>query len=128
MSALAVVATVLAAAGSALVLLAAVGLVRMPDLFTRMQAASKASTLGAAAILAAVAVRFGDLGIGVRAGLTCLFLFLTAPVAAHVIARAGYRSKVPMSEDAVVNDLEGRFDASTGSLEGLQAQSRPPEP
>jgi multicomponent Na+:H+ antiporter subunit G len=114
-----VLAIVLAATGAALVLLAAVGLVRMPDLFTRMQAASKASTLGAASILAAVAVRFGDLGIGVRAGLTCLFLFLTAPVAAHVIARAGYRSKVPMSPDSSVNDLEGRFDGSTGALRGL---------
>ena len=112
MSVASVLAIVLAATGSALVLLAAVGLVRMPDLFTRMQAASKASTLGAASILAAVAVRFGDLGIGVQDQTTEL-------------TGAGYRSKVPMSPDSPVNDLEGRFDGSTGALRGLDGSDEP---
>jgi multisubunit Na+/H+ antiporter MnhG subunit len=53
--------------GASFLLLAGVGRVRMPDLFSRMQCATKASTLGVAGILLAVAVHFNDLGITMRA-------------------------------------------------------------
>jgi CPA2 family monovalent cation:H+ antiporter-2 len=76
--------------GAAFGLLAGAGVVRMPDLFMRMQAATKASTLGIGCIVLAVAVHFGELGIATRAVATVMFVFLTAPVAAHMIARASY--------------------------------------
>ena len=75
--------------GAAFALLAGAGVVRMPDLFTRMQAATKASTLGIGCIVLAVAVHFGEFGVTTRALATMIFVFLTAPVAAHMIARAG---------------------------------------
>ncbi len=91
--------------GAGLVLLAAVGVVRMPDLYSRMQAASKAATLGVALLVIGAALHFGDPAASWRAALTALFLFVTAPVAAHVIARAGYRSGVPLGREAVVDEL-----------------------
>jgi len=101
----AVLALVLATLGALLMVVAGLGLVRMPDLPTRMHASSKAGTLGAALVLAAVAVRLGEGGVAVRAVLVVLFLFLTAPVASHLIARAAYRAGVPLSDETVVDEL-----------------------
>ncbi|WP_136717888.1 monovalent cation/H(+) antiporter subunit G [Halorientalis salina] len=69
-------------------LVAAVGLLRLPDLYTRTHAASKTDTLGAGLTLAAVAVVY-DAGLPtVKAGLLLVFLLITNPTAAHAIARA----------------------------------------
>jgi multicomponent Na+:H+ antiporter subunit G len=100
----AVVAAV-AAFGIALMVVAGIGLLRMPDLLTRMHASSKAGTLGAALVLLAVAVHFADAAITVRALVVCVFLLLTAPIASHVIARAAYRAGVPLSPETVVDEL-----------------------
>jgi multicomponent Na+:H+ antiporter subunit G len=115
-------AAVLMSIGSLFMLLAAVGVLRLPDLFTRMQASTKSSTLGAACLLLAVAVHFGRLGITTQAILVVAFFFLTTPVAAHMIARAAYVSGVPLWEKTVMNDLQGRYDAQTHIL------TSPPSP
>ena len=83
--------------GSALVLLAAVGIFRMPDLIIRLHSTSKAATLGAALMLCAVAVHFGDIAVITRVTAVIVFLFITAPVAAHMLARASYFLGVPLS-------------------------------
>jgi multicomponent Na+:H+ antiporter subunit G len=101
----AIVVTLLVVLGVGLMLVAGLGIVRMPDLPTRMHASSKAGTLGAALILVAVGVDFADLAVAVRAVLIVGFLFLTAPVASHVIARAAYRTGVPLSDETVVDEL-----------------------
>jgi len=95
---------VLAAIGVFLQIVAAVGVVRMPDLLTRMHASSKAATLGAALIILAAGLHFGGTGPVVRAVLIILFLFITAPVAAHMIGRAGYRSGVKMADETVIDE------------------------
>jgi multicomponent Na+:H+ antiporter subunit G len=102
----AVVATV-AALGIALMVVAGIGLLRMPDLLTRMHASSKAGTLGAALVLLAVAFHFADAAVTVRTLVVCVFLLLTAPIASHVIARAAYRAGVPLSPETVVDELAG---------------------
>lgn len=76
--------------GLAFCLLAGVGILRMPDIYTRMQASTKAGTLGIACIIVAVAVHFGDAITALQAGLVIAFLFLTAPIASHLIARSVY--------------------------------------
>ena len=91
--------------GIALMVVAGIGLLRMPDLLTRMHASSKAGTLGAALVLMSVALAFSDAAVTVRALLVCVFLLLTAPIASHVIARAAYRAGVPLSPETVVDDL-----------------------
>lgn len=106
----------LLATGASFMLLATVGLLRLPDLFTRMHAATKTATLGVSCTLLAVAVHFGELGITTRAVLIIVFFFLTAPVAAHLIARAAYSVGVPLWERSVIDELRGRYDLQTGEL------------
>jgi multicomponent Na+:H+ antiporter subunit G len=64
-----------------------VGILRLPDTFTRMQASTKAVTLGVSAMMLATAAHFGDLGVSVRALTTVLFLFFHALGARPAIAR-----------------------------------------
>lgn len=84
---------------------AALGVLRMPDLMIRMHASTKAGTLGAGLILLAVAVHFGDVSVASRALAAIAFLLITAPVAAHMIGRAAYRTGVPLWEHSVVDEL-----------------------
>jgi multicomponent Na+:H+ antiporter subunit G len=91
-------------AGSAFALLAAVGVLRMPDVFTRMQASTKASTLGLGCLLAAVALRNPELAFVVRAGMIAAFMLLTTAVAAHVIARAAARGGAPIWQGTLVDE------------------------
>ena len=98
------IALAFAAAGTGLILVASLGIVRMPDLLTRMHASSKAGTLGASLILVAVAFTLPYTGIVMRVALIILFLFLTAPLSAHMIARAGYRRGARLCEETVVDD------------------------
>ena len=95
----------LACLGAGVMLIAGIGVVRMPDLPTRMHASSKAGTLGAILILCAVALGLGEGAIILRVLLIVAFLFLTAPLAAHAIARAGYGLGVPLSKRTVVDHL-----------------------
>lgn len=103
--------------GAAFLLLAALGIIRMPDLFTRMQAATKASTLGAACMLGAAALHFGDLGVATRAMAAILFFFLTAPVTAHLIGRASYFVGTPLWNGSVVDELRANYDPLTHECE-----------
>lgn len=98
-------AAMLILAGSLLCLIAAVGMLRLPDTLIRMHAATKAGTLGAGLILAGVAVYFTDAGATLKALLILVFLYLTAPVAAHLIGRAAYRSGIKLSARTWVDHL-----------------------
>ena len=90
----------------------AVGVVRMPDLFMRMSAATKSSTVGTSCVLLAAGVYFGnDLGSSSRVVVTIVFLFITAPAAAHMIGRAGYYSGSELWDGTVLDELETRPDA-----------------
>ncbi len=91
--------------GSLFMLLASVGVLRMPDVYMRLATSTKASTLGVACILTAVAVHFAQMGVGTRAIAAVVFIFLTAPIAAHMIGRAAYVVGVPMWNRAVVDEL-----------------------
>jgi len=91
-------------AGATLALLAGVGVLRMPDVFTRMQASTKASTLGLQCLLAAVALRNPELSFVVRAASNAAFMLLTTAVAAHVIARAAARSGVALWPGTLVDE------------------------
>lgn len=82
-------------AGTGLALLAAVGVLRLPDVYTRLSATSKAAPLGTALLLFAAAGAFGGAAIAARVAGIAVFLCLTAPVAAHLLARAAYVSGTP---------------------------------
>lgn len=101
--------------GALFMLLAGVGLVRLPDLYLRMSATSKAATLGASLVLLGAAVHFGTAAVAGRAVVIVVFLLLTAPVAAHAIGRAGYRRKSPLWKGTIADELA---DADRGRKEG----------
>jgi multicomponent Na+:H+ antiporter subunit G len=104
--------------GALFMLLAAVGMVRMPDVLTRMHSSTKSATLGVGLIMLGVAVIFGDFAIGVRALAIVIFMFFTAPAAAHMIARAAYLSGVPLWEGTLSDEMRDRYDPETHHLSG----------
>jgi multicomponent Na+:H+ antiporter subunit G len=110
--------------GTLLGLLSAVGIVRMPDVYVRLQVASKTSSLGIALLMLGVAAHFDEVAVTIRALLVVAFLFLTAPVAAHVIGRAAYIAGVPLAEGSEPDDLAGRYDPATGRLAGAEPALR----
>jgi multicomponent Na+:H+ antiporter subunit G len=95
-----VISSVLILLGAALTAAAGIGIVRLPDVFTRMHAATKVGTLGSGLILAGAAVYFGDPSIVLRCVLIIFFLLLTAPIGAHMIGRAALRLGVPVWRSA----------------------------
>lgn len=76
--------------GSLFSLVAAVGLIRLQDVYIRMHAASKAGTLGSGVLLIALAVYSWELDVVTRALAGVVFFLLTAPVSTHLLARASY--------------------------------------
>jgi multicomponent Na+:H+ antiporter subunit G len=113
-----IITIVLLGVGTLFTLLAAIGILRMPDVFMRMQVATKAATLGVACVAMAAAVHFGDLATTARSVLIVLFLFLTAPVAAHTIGRAAYVAGARLWEGTVVDELAGRHERGAQAPRG----------
>lgn len=97
-------------AGAFFVLVASLGLLRLPDVLMRMHATTKAGTLGAGLVLVAAAVISADLAVAVKATVVFLFLLLTAPVAAHVLGRAAYYDRVELWDRTHHDDLRGRYE------------------
>ncbi|WP_297111771.1 monovalent cation/H(+) antiporter subunit G [uncultured Devosia sp.] len=91
--------------GAAFTLLAAVGVVRLPDLYTRMHAASKAGAVGGGLILLAVAVLSQDAAVSIRAIIGVLFVLLTTPVSAHLLAKASYLTGYRPCKETVIDDI-----------------------
>ena len=122
------VTAILLLVGAAFMLLAAIGVVRMPDVLTRMQATSKAATLGVSCALAAVAVHFGELSVTTRAVAVILFTFLTAPVGAHMIGRAAYLRRAQLWRQTLHDDLRGRMGgAQAGGQSHAENDAPPPD-
>jgi multicomponent Na+:H+ antiporter subunit G len=117
------VTAILWIAGPAFAVLAAVGVLRMPDVFTRMQASTKASTLGLGCLLLGAALQLGDFGSYVRVVSIGGFILLTTSVAAHVIARAAYLADVPLWEGTVLD--ERRRDAGAAPQAGNEKDRQP---
>jgi multicomponent Na+:H+ antiporter subunit G len=99
---------VLVVVGPALIAIAALGLLRMPDLYSRLHAASKAATLGMACIALALVLHFSDASVGFRAVALGLIVVITAPLSAHLIARAGFVSGTPLADEYVVDETRDR--------------------
>jgi multicomponent Na+:H+ antiporter subunit G len=89
--------------GAFFTLTASLGLVRLPDVYTRMHAASKAGTVGSGLILLAASLHSTDMGMSLRALAAVLFFILTAPVAAHLLARAALKAGFPLDKSSVAN-------------------------
>ena len=102
-----IIAYILVGIGLAFEVVGCVGLIRMPTVYNRLQAATKCVTIGTCLVLAGVCVWAGLFThIGLKSLVCIIFILLTAPTAAHAIARAAHRSGIPLWEDAEVDRYE----------------------
>jgi len=107
--------------GSLLVLLGAIfhfsaglGMLRMPDAYTRMQAGTKASTLGNALVLAGLAIYHP--GWGLKLFIIVYFVLMTNPVSSHALARAAHGIRIPMAGDTDIDALRDAQRKAGGSM------------
>lgn len=111
-----IIVVILASLGALFVLFAAIGFVRMPDTYLRISVTTKAATLGIGLLVVSTATYFGDLSITTKLLAIIIFLFLTAPVSAHLIGRAAYFIGIDLWENSVIDDLKGRYNKRTHKL------------
>ncbi|MEO0482028.1 MAG: monovalent cation/H(+) antiporter subunit G [Planctomycetota bacterium] len=109
-------AATLAVVGSIFCLLASIGTLRFPDVYTRMQAATKAGTLGVGCLVFTVPAHFASVGAFAEAILVLAFFFLTAPVAGHLIGRAAYLAGSPIWAKTQRDELRGCYCKETHLL------------
>jgi multicomponent Na+:H+ antiporter subunit G len=117
-----IIATILTL-GAVFVLLAAIGVVKMPDLFLRISVTTKAATLGVGLMLIGVIIHFGTFYTTTRSIAIVLFIFLTAPIGAHLIGRAAYIVGVPLWKNNRIDQLEGHYHKSTHVLHSEKVEN-----
>ncbi|HRQ19082.1 MAG TPA: monovalent cation/H(+) antiporter subunit G [Agriterribacter sp.] len=121
-----IIVMILSTIGALHILVAAIGLVRMPDFYTRLSVTVKAATMGAGLLLVAVALHFTEFSTTTRALAVIFFLFVTAPVSGHMICRSAYFSGVKLWDKSVLDELEGKFNPETQDVEsGEESLSEP---
>lgn len=96
--------------GSVLALAAAIGMVRFPDLLSRMHAATKPQVLGLMLVLVGLGLRLRDPGVVGMLLLVALFQMCTAPIASHMASRASFRAGQVREELLVVDELSDVID------------------
>lgn len=111
-----ILGNVLLLVGASLMALSALGILRLPDVFTRMHAGTKAASLGLACSLLGGAFLLDGALSRTKLILAIVFQFMTAPVAAHLIGRAAYRSGVRMWEGTGIDELGRDLDEDTASM------------
>jgi multicomponent Na+:H+ antiporter subunit G len=110
-----IITQLLVLAGAFFVFVAALGIVRFPDLYTRMHAAAKAASFGLGLIMAAAALAHGNTETTLKALLAIAFIFLTAPIASHFISRSAYHRRIPYWEGTILDELkDGEHDPGAG--------------
>jgi multicomponent Na+:H+ antiporter subunit G len=101
-----IIGTILICVGIAFDFLGVLGLVRLPDVYNRLQAATKCVTFGTAGILLGIIFMQGFNNFGFKALLGIIFIFLSSPTAAHAIARASHRSGIPLAKVSIIDKYE----------------------
>lgn len=97
-------------------LIAAIGILRFPDVYTRMHAASKAGTLGSGLMLVTIAIHSGELDVASKALAGAAFFLLTAPISAHLLARAAYVAGIEPWQGTKIDHLKGHYTDKQGHL------------
>ncbi|HZF75253.1 MAG TPA: monovalent cation/H(+) antiporter subunit G, partial [Acetobacteraceae bacterium] len=125
-AALEILAAALLVGGAAVVALAALGVARLPDPFSRMHAAAKAGVAGAGLLLLGVGLAFGTAGAILTAVAAVAFLVLTAPLASHALGRAAYVAGAPLGAARVADALSGILDRRVFDIDPARtARPRP---
>ncbi len=104
MTTMTVIAGVFILLGAGFVAIAALGIVRLSDIYLRMHSLAKAGTLGVGLVLTGAAFALPSVGVVVRAIGAIAFLVVTAPLASHLIGRAAHRTGVPQCASTVMDE------------------------
>ena|SRR5690606_14957980 len=107
---------VLCSIGALAILLASIGMLRMPDLYLRLSVTTKAATLGIGLILIGGAFHFKDVGVTSRSLAILFFVTLTSPISAQLIAKAAYFIRAKMWKGTVLDELNGMYNMTTHIL------------
>lgn len=110
--------------GAFFVFISGLGLMRLPDFFSRMHAATKASSFGCGQIMLAVALYFWEPWIVIKCVMVVLFIFATAPIAAHMLGRASYFLRIPMWPGTVIDELKGKYDLKNHTLKSEKERDK----
>jgi multicomponent Na+:H+ antiporter subunit G len=106
------IVTVFVLAGAFFSLLAAIGVIRFPDVYTRMHAATKAPAFGILLFLIAAVFFFADLYTTAISLMIVVFIFLTAPVASHIISRVAHLLNTEIFSETSIDELANDTDIS----------------
>lgn len=98
---------ILILAGSLYMLIAALGIVKLRDVYMRMHAITKAASLGAILMLASVSLIYTQWIVWVEALMVVVFIIITAPIASHMIAKAAHKGGNPKGPGYIMDELEG---------------------
>lgn len=105
-----IIIAILSTIGACAILVASIGILRMPDFYLRLSVTVKAATLGSGLLLLSAAIYFPQTSVTTKAIATIFFLILTAPVSGHMIGRAAYFIGTPLWKGTIRDDLRGRYD------------------
>jgi len=92
--------------GALFILISAIGILRLPDLYMRMHASTKTTSLGIFLLLVGALLAMPDFSTIIKGILVVLFTFLTSPLGAHTVSKAGHLLKVGKAENYIKDDLE----------------------
>lgn len=95
--------------GSFFVLTTAIGMIRFPDFFCRMHAASKVTSFGIGFLLLAVIAKYPTAEVMIKSVLCILFIILTMPIAAHVLTRVAYHLRVESSDETLLDEYRTSY-------------------
>lgn len=103
---------VLCTLGALFILISALGILKMPDFYTRLSVTVKASTMGVGLILLAAAFYFFDFSVSTKVFAIVFFLFITTPVGAFMISKTAYITGIKLWNQSIMDDLKdsGIFD------------------
>lgn len=111
-----IIIAILSTIGALAILIASIGIIRMPDFYLRLSVTVKAATLGSGLLLFSAAIFFPEVSVATKALAITFFLILTAPVAAHLIGRTAYIIGTSLWKDTIRDDLEDMYDKDTHEL------------
>jgi multicomponent Na+:H+ antiporter subunit G len=129
MNALTAVGELLVLLGTFFYFLSALGLIRMPDVYNRMQTSTKSATLGSLGVIVGVGIWALGTDFGSAAWLTktvviATFLLLTNPISAHTLIRAAYKSGIPLWEGSVMDKYHEYMKAkAAGATEAVESET-----
>lgn len=100
-----ILSSILIMIGVGFMMIAAIGLLRLPDFYIRNSASTKASTLGLGLILFGISIHFNDIEIALEIIAILIFILLISPLSAHVMARSAFKIKIPFWKKTNIEDL-----------------------